>query len=156
LFRPPTIPPSGMPGRGRPGAAWAGLSASPCSPSRGEPVTERRPKPVSDTTRNEELEAVLRLIEEDRQQIEGRPFAVLTWHLRLEFCETKHQARRCLLKVPITRRAGVVHRDSGETWAKKSDYRAVIGALRKRGTAPKRFKLVGSINRFATDHKRGR
>ncbi len=82
-------------------------------------------------------------------------FAALQWVLRVDYYETEEAARAAMARVPWKRRAGIVDRKTGETWAGKPNYRPVMDALRhKELTAPERFRRVGVLGKLKP--KRGR
>jgi len=107
-------------------------------------------------TGNEDLDVVLRLLEA-RKQARAERWVVARWVIRLEYYETKERAREVLARLPVSRRAGLVDRETGDTRASKPSYRAVMAALRMEGKAPERFRRQGKLGPIKPRRrKRGR
>ncbi len=100
------------------------------------------------TTGNAELDAVLRRYRRTQQKRAMR-FAVLEWVLKVSYHDTEEAARAAVTRVTLKRRAGVVDRQTGETWARKAEYRSVMNTLRhQERTAPERFRRAGVLGQL--------
>ncbi len=74
----------------------------------------------------------------------AKRFAVLRWTVRVDYYESEESARRVLACGPISRRLGLVDRETGETWSTRQDYRLVMDTLRHRElTSPEQFRRAG-------------
>ncbi len=93
---------------------------------------------------NRELEGVLRFLRERREEAAKR-FAVLRWTVRVDYYDSEDSARRVLACGPISRRLGLVDRETGETWSSRQDYRLIMDTLRSRElTASRQFRRAGT------------
>lgn len=105
------------------------------------------------STGNVELDAVLQLREAERAQ-RAKSWVAVRWVPQVTYFPTKEAARKALARMPVARRAGLVHCATGETWVNRKNYGAVMAAVRREGNAPERFRRVGHLGPF--NQKRGR
>ena len=97
------------------------------------------------STGNSELDAVLA----SHRRAQAKRFAVLQWVVEVSYHDTEEAARAAMKKVPVKRRAGIVDRETGETWARKAYFRPVMNTLRhQERTAPERFRHAGMLGKL--------
>ncbi len=104
---------------------------------------------------NPELAAVLKM-QEARQKERAKRWAVVRWVTQVEYHGSEDQARDVLARMPVGRRAGLVDRESGDTWASKPSFPAVMAAIRKAKTAPEHFRRKGKLGPIKPKRKRQR
>ncbi len=102
---------------------------------------------------NPELAAVLRM-HETRQKERAKRWAVVRWVTEVEYHESEEKARDVLARMPVSRRAGLVDRETGDTWTSKLSFPAVMAAIRKEKTAPEHFRRKGKLGPIKPKRKR--
>lgn len=96
---------------------------------------------------NPELAVVLQM-HEARKKERSRRWAVVVWSPEVTFYETEQEARDALARTPVMRRAGLVDRKTGHTWASRPSFASVMGALRRLKAAPERFRRMGVLGKL--------
>ena len=92
------------------------------------------------STGNSELDAVIRR-DRARKLKRAKRFAVVRWVMEVDYYTTEEAARRNMARLPGKRRAGIVDRQTGETWSSKADYRLVMATIADR--SPRRLSILG-------------
>ncbi len=101
---------------------------------------------------NPDLAAVLRM-REARQKEHAKRWAVVVWSPEVKFYESEDLARDALARTPAKRRAGLVDRETGHTWASKLSFPAVMGVLKRLKAAPERFRRMGVLGAIRPKRK---
>ncbi len=105
------------------------------------------------STGNPDLDAVLRM-REALETDKAKRWAVVRWVPQVEFYETRDKARGVLARMPVGRRAGLVDRETGDTWSSRPNFNSVMAALRKERKAPERFRRVGRLGPIKPQRRR--
>ena len=104
-------------------------------------------------TGNPDLDAVLRMREADETERVLR-WAVVRWVTQVDLYETRNKAREVLARMPVGRRAGLVDRETGDTWSSRPNLNSVMAAIRKERKTPERFRRVGRLGPIKPRRKR--
>ncbi len=108
---------------------------------------------MMEPTGNPDLDAVLRMREAVEKE-RAKRWAVVRWVPQVELYETRDKARDVLARMPVGRRAGLVDRETGDTWSSRPNFNSVMAALRKERKAPERFRRVGRLGPIKPQRKR--
>ncbi len=97
---------------------------------------------------NPELNAVLRL-HRAHQKKRTKPYAGVFWILAVDYHNSEDEARETLAAMPVGRRAAIVDRTTGATWASAANFRPVMDLLRhQENTAPEQFHRQGALGKL--------
>ncbi len=104
-------------------------------------------------TGNRDLDAVLRMRDAAEKE-RAKRWAVVRWVTQVDHYETQDKARDVLARMPVGRRAGLVDRETGDTWSSRPNFNSVMAALRKERQVPERFRRVGRLGPIKPQRKR--
>ncbi len=93
------------------------------------------------STGNSDLDWLHRM----HQKHKAKRWAVVRWVTEVDYYDSQEQARDVLARMPVGRRAGLVDRQTGDTWSSKPCYPPVMAALRKARKAPEHFRRIGKL-----------